>query len=234
MKKQISFPVVFFVATFALSQPSFAEENVGAVKGAWRNILNTLKKTGAAETPELPHPVTPRASSGPKIHLGSEEKASLKSPSDSPARAEIIERIKYMLEITPEAAYAIPELELGVDREGNVTGIKYSVDGMFKDIDLLDKDTLGQIHSRVANERTRIQSERIQSQLEAARAAQTAPVAPPRVHTAPAALPKVPTLPPQQPKVPMLPQRAPGSITPPPAPPAPPPAPPPLPPRPAR
>lgn len=218
---------MFFVATFVLSQPSFAEENVGAVKGAWRNILNTLKKTGAAKTPELPHPVTPRASSGPKIHLGSEEKVPLKSPFDSLARAEIIERIEYMLEITPEAAYAIPELELGVDKEGNVTKIKYNVDGMFKDIKLLDKDTLGRIHSRVANERTRIQSERIQSQLEAARAAQTAPVVPPRVHMAPAALPKVPTLPPQHIKVPTPPHRAPGPVTPPPAPP-------PLPPRPAR
>ncbi|MCQ9207464.1 MAG: hypothetical protein NG740_06275, partial [Omnitrophica bacterium] len=212
MKKCINFLIIFSIVTFALTQSSFAEEKTGSVlKGAWRKILSTFKKTNTRETPELPMPAIPRPASGPKIYFEPEEKVPVKSPFDSMTHSRIVERIEYMLETTPEAANSIPELELSLGEDGNVAKIKYNVDGIFKDIKLLDKDTLGRIHARVANERTKIQSERIQNQLEAARAAQNVPV-PPRAYRAPAALPKIPALPPQLPKVPAIPSRVPGSF----------------------
>ncbi|MGB2705720.1 MAG: hypothetical protein WBC74_02550 [Candidatus Omnitrophota bacterium] len=141
-----------------------------------------------------------------------EEKGSTKpkkSPWDEITKDEICERIKHMLEISPEAADFIPKLKIATDKEGNITEIKYNIDGIFKDIKELDKETLIKIHNRINIERTRIQTERIQRQMEAIRASQNVQ-RPPRVYTPPA-VPKPHTPPPQPPKVP----------SPPPTPPAP-------------
>ena len=106
------------------------------------------------------------------------EKAETKiSPLQALSKEELIERIRYMLEVMPEIEDLLP-------------GIKG------KDLQKMDKDTLIALHNRINNERVRIQTERIQRQLEAVRASQHRPP------QAPPTLPKVPQLPPAPPPQP--------------------------------
>lgn len=104
-----------------------------------------------------------------------------KSPMEELTNEQIIERIEYMLVVFPEIYDFIPEL---------------------KDEDLkeLNKARLIKLHNRVANERTRLQTQRIQRQLETVRASQNVPRQPPRIY-APPTVPKPPTPPPSPPRV---------------------------------
>jgi len=141
----------------------------------------------------------------------SEEKLRDDSPFASLSQEEIAQRIKYMLEVTPESASFIPELKITHDDEGNILDVMYNMNGTFENIEKLDKDILVRLHNRVNNERVRIQNERIQRQLEAIRAAQNIPTPPPPAHTPPFVprpphtLPSVPKPPPPVPKAPYLP-----------------------------
>ena len=109
------------------------------------------------------------------------EKKADESPIMQLSKEELIGRIEYLVEITPQIKDFIPEL---------------------KSIDLktLSKEDLAKLYSRVNNERARIQTERIQRQLDAVRASQNIP-RPPVVH-APPPVPKAPTPPPAPPKIP--------------------------------
>ena len=126
-----------------------------------------------------------------------------KSPWDQISEKELRERIKRVLEISPDAADFIPELKITTDKDGNVTEIKYNISGVFTSIETLDKKTLIKMYNRINIERTRIQTERIQRQLEAVRASQNVQ-RPPKVYTPPA-VPRPHRPPPQPPKVPPAP-----------------------------
>lgn len=188
-KRYIIIVTSLLAASLLFAEVSFAQERVGLVKTAWRKFLNVFRKPAAKEThkPEA----EPRKSALAEL---SEE--------------ELRERIRRLLEISPEIADFIPELKLSRDEEGNIIKVEYEKRGTLKNIEELDKETLIRIHNRVNNERVRIQTERIQQQLQAAQAAQKIPTPPP-VHTPPVP-PKTHTPPPSPPKVP----------TPPPSPPA--------------
>ena len=146
--------ILFLTITFLFVQASFAEEKVGSVKTGWRKFLGVFKKPFLK--PE-------------------------KSPLERFTKEEILRRIKYMLETSPEIADFIPEL---------------------KDIDLekLDKENLMKIHNRINIERIRIQTERMERQLETIRASERIPK-PPQDYTAPA-MPKTPRPPSSPPEVP--------------------------------
>jgi len=120
----------------------------------------------------------------------------------------IIYRIKHMLEISQEAASFIPELRVTRDENDKVTKVEYKTGGLFKDIENLDKEILIVIHRRINNERTRLQTERIQHQLESIRAAQSVPKPPPQPHTPPV-VPQTHTPPPQPPQIPKPPPQPP-------------------------
>lgn len=131
-------------------------------------------------------------------------KSAKKLPSlKSISKKELKERIKTILEFTPEINDFIPELKILRGAEGDITGIDYKIDGFFRSIEKLDKEALLKVYGRISNEMTRIQSERIQRQLEAMRASQNIPK-PPQVSIPPSA-PKAPTLPPALPQIPKLP-----------------------------
>ena len=148
------------------------------------------------------------------LSFAGEEKPK-KSPLEELSKEEITERIRHMLEVTPEAVGFIQRLKVASDENGNVKSIEYETGGVYKNIDTLDKKTLIKIHNRINNERTRIQTERIQRQLQAARAGQNIPKQhqvhiPPSIPKPPApppAPPKVPTPPPAPPQIPRAPQR---------------------------
>ncbi len=200
--------VILLLMFFSVTECSFAKtEEVGFVKSSWRKLLGVFRQ----EEPKKD--VKPESRPAEKTEPKAEPKpAAKKHPLQEMTKEEIIERIKHMLEISPQALDFIPELKVDIDTEGNVTAIRYKAEGIFKDVGELDKKTLIKIHNRINNERVRIQTERIQRQLEAARAGQNIPKPSPQVY--------VPPKPPQQP---------PGTQKQPPAPPkipAPPPRPP--------
>ena len=138
-----------------------------------------------------------------------------KSPWDSMTEEGIRERIKRMVQVSPEAVNFIPELKVTFDKDGEVLNITYKVDGVAKDLEGLDKGTLIKLHNRINIERVRIQTERIQRQLNAARASQQVPRPPP-------APPKIPKPPQAPPTIPKPPQALPTIPKPPQAPPVPP------------
>ena len=200
--------LLFSTMLFAFPEMSFAEKNPGVIKTLWRKALGTVKNPvkELTPTPKSLKSKKPKKIAEPKKTTTLAEPA--KSPFEESSKEDIAQRIKGMLEAVPEAANFIPELKLSLDKDKNIVAIKYKIDGIFKDITEIDKETLIKIHGRISNERVRIQTERIQRQLNAARAAQNVP-RPPQVYTPPPAPPRVPTPPPTPPKVP----------TPPPAPP---------------
>ncbi len=162
MRKNFRIFILFLlIVSFISLQTSLAEERVGSVKTRWRKFLGIFKKPFLK--PEI-------------------------SPLEKLTKEEILRRIKYMLETSPEIADFIPEL---------------------KDIDLekLDKENLIKIHNRINIERIRIQTERIERQLEAARASERIPK-PPQDYTAPA-MPKTPRLPQSPPEIPAPPSSSP-------------------------
>lgn len=229
--------ILFLITAFLISDISFAEEDAGFVKKAWRKLFNTFRGPAEEETqkpskpspeimpqpaPEEPTPKEVSAKDMPQPVPGKfsfEEIPERDKPQPAPeeipfeeASAEDIrERITYMLGVTPQAANFIPELEIAMDEDGKVTKIEYEVDDTFKPLEeISDKETLIKIHSRINNERTRMQSERIQNQLQAAaRAAQNIP-RPPQIHTPPT-IPKPPPTPPQAHRPPPLPPSPPPS-----------------------
>ena len=206
-------------------QTSFAEEETGFAKKTWRKFLNNFRKPDAKETPKEAAKKTPKGAvkevaplkAKPEIETAKPRAELEESPLARLSKEEIAERIKQMLEISPEITSFVPELKVIWDGEGNTTSIEYKAEGTLKELGLVDKETLIKIHNRVSNERARIQAERIQKQLEqVTRASQAAK--PPHVYMPPTA-PKVPVPPPQPPK----PSPSPPKIPPPPAmPPSPP------------
>lgn len=133
--------------------------------------------------------------------LSAGEKPPEGSPFESLSQEEIAQRIKYMLEAVPESAQFIPELKITHDDEGSILDVAYNVDGIFENIEKLDKDVLIRIHNRINNERVRIQNERIQRQLQAQRAGQNIPKPPPPAYIPPS-VPKPPSAPPKIPSPP--------------------------------
>lgn len=227
--------LTLLVMSFLFTQISLAEEEVGVVKKMWRRLLNVFKKP-APEKPQpepvaQPEPVVqPELQPEPQIEPRPEaELEPQPQPQPEPeivplsevSKEVILERIKYMVQISQEALDFIPELKATLDENGNIVKIEYKVSGIFKDIEGLDKRTLMMIHNRINNERIRIQNERIQKQLEAIRAAQNIPKPPPQPFTPPTQ-PKIPTQPPSPPKTPTPPPSPPKPPSPPPSPPSPP------------
>lgn len=122
-------------------------------------------------------------------------------------QGELIERIKFAVGSFPEIANYIPELRITRDAEGNIVKAEYNAMGIFEDLEDLEKDDLVSLYKRVTSERTRLQTLRIQKQLEmvkqamnAHRAAQSYK-APPRVPS----VPKTTAPPPSPPKIPVPP-----------------------------
>jgi len=218
MKNYFKILTLCLAVVVLFSTASFSEEKKeGLVKGLWNKTLDIVKHPVKELAPIPKSKTAPEAEPAPV-----EEK---KSPWESITEEEICERIKYMIEVSPEASSLIPELKVTLDKNRNATKITYNVDGIAKDLKELDKETLIKIHNRVNNERARIQSERIQKQLEAMRASQripSPPPAPPKIPRLPQQPPTVPKPPPQPPTIPRPPQAPPTIPKPPPTPPQPP------------
>lgn len=129
-------------------------------------------------------------------------------------KEELLVHIKERLRVTEEIADFIPGLKKEKDPAG---ALYYTYNGIR--IDDLDRDTLDKLFGRIQTESVRINTERINKQLESIRQAQQAqqaaqqaaripavvqvPPQPPKIPQAPptqAQIPKVPQLPPQPPK----------------------------------
>ncbi|UCD55071.1 MAG: hypothetical protein JSV93_06070 [Candidatus Omnitrophota bacterium] len=162
MRKNFRIFILFLIIIFLFTQVSLAEERVGPIKARWRKFLRIFRKPPLK--PERP-------------------------PLEELTEEEILRRIKYMLETSPEIADFIPELK-------NM------------DLEELDKENLIKIHNRINIERIRIQTEKMQRQLEATRASErirklpqdyTAPAVPqtPRPRSSPPEVPTPPASPPR-------------------------------------
>ena len=226
MKKNlIKYFLIFCVGLFFLTQASFAEEKPGVLKTLWQKTLSTFRNPVKELTP-LPKMLkesNPKPKDDPLQNAESKpsiDKRTKRPPLAEISEKELRERITYMIGTMPAVLDFIPELKATTDEEGNASDVRYKIQGVWQDLGTLDKETLIKIHSRLSSERTRLQTERIQRQLESVRAAQnisrqpqiftppTAPVvptpppAPPRVYTTPQ-VPQVPNkviIPPQVPQ----------------------------------
>ena len=185
---------------FLFSTASFSEEKKeGAVKGLRNKALNAVKRPM-----QEPAPI-PQRKGAPETEPAPDEKK--KSPWEDMTEEEIRERVRNMVQGSPEVVNFIPELKVAFDKDGQIVKITYEVEGVTKDVKELDKDTLIKLHNRINIERVRIQTERIQRQLDQARAAQRAqqipkpPPVPPRVPApAPPQPPKIHRPPPAPPR----------------------------------
>lgn len=166
MRKNFRIFVFALIISFVFTQTSIASGRMGLVKSSWRKFLKALRKPSLKERDGTQLRAKPKPEELVLRELSKEE---------------ILRRIKYMLETSPEIADFIPEL---------------------KDIDLekLDKENLIKIHNRINIERIRIQTERIERQLEATRASERIPK-PPQDYTAPA-MPQTPRPAPSPPEIP--------------------------------
>ena len=195
MRKYFRILTLCLAMVFLFSTGSFSEEKKeGVVKGLWNKTLNVVK-----------HPIQeltsiPQGKPAPETPPAPDEKK--KSPWDDMTEEEIRERVKNMVQVSPEAVNFIPELKIAFDKDGQIAKITYEVEGVAKDVKELDKNTLIKLHNRINIERVRIQTERIQRQLNATRASR-----------------QIPRPPPQPPKIPRPPQQPPKIHRPPPAPP---------------
>ncbi|MFH1594376.1 MAG: hypothetical protein ABID09_06740 [Candidatus Omnitrophota bacterium] len=214
MKKSYIATVISISLFFALStQDSFAEERAGLVKSTWRQFINAFKGKETGSVTEEPEVRVPNAVPKP----APESEKAQGSPFADITAEELIDRIKNILEVSPEVADFVPELKIIKGPKGEISEIQYDKDGVVKPIEELSKETLIRLHSRMNNERTRLQTDRIQRQLNAARAVQNiakpqVPVMPPRipkVYVPPRSLPKIPKPPPAPPKIPAPPPRPP-------------------------
>ena len=208
MKKIIvSVFLIFVLVNLLFTGLSFAEEKVGVVKKSWRSFLGVFKKD-KKEEPALKEEkiVKPEL---PKEVKEAQEKMKARPSFEDMTNDEIIDRIKYSLEAMPEIMNFIPDLSITKKEDGEVESIQYKQDGVSKDLKDLDKDTLRKLYGRVNSERVRIQTERIQRQLDAIRASQNIPK-PPTTYTPPTP-PRIPTLPPSPPKVPNIPKPPPNT-----------------------
>jgi len=189
-------PITVFFAIFSIiiflnaSSAAAQDEKVGFVKRAWRKIINrgnTLAEKAAEAKP-------PESKQAPQ-----------RSPLEELSEEELRVRINDMLEAYPEAAEYIPGLKITYSEEGTVENIEFEINGALQALSDMDKEALVQLHHRVARERTRMQTERIQRQLEMIRAAQNIS----KIQQIQQQPPKPPVLPPQPPKIPTPPPRPP-------------------------
>lgn len=203
--------VLSFIVLFATC--SFSEEkNNVSKKTIWNKLVNIFKtqENKPKQLPKADVVTEDKPISKPEI----QKKQDTKHPVAEFTKEEVVERIKYMVEITPEVKDFIPELKIERDKDDRVVNVKYSIDGVPTDLNDIDKETLMKIHGRIASERTRMQTERIQKQLQSLAQTQRAIqqvnqipktyVAPPRVPIppkAPASPPKV-YVPPPAPSAP--------------------------------
>lgn len=195
--------IVFLcILTFLYTQLVFAQTEKGDSQTMWRKILGVFKKPIAQE--EIPAKST-IASEKSKI---SDRKPQIIRPKvEDMSPDEIRDRIKTVVESSQEALDYIPELKASFNKDETVNVLSYKRDGIFVSIEELDKETLVKIYVRVNRERTRLNAERIQRQLESVRAAQnisriqTPPTAPSTPPSPPPAPPRVQS-PPQVPNIP--------------------------------
>lgn len=195
MRKYFRILILYLAMVFLFSTASFSEEKKeGAIKGLWNKALNVVR-----------HPIQelipiPQRKAALETEPAPDEKK--RSPWEDMTEEEIRERIKNMIEISPEVVNFIPGLKVTFDEDGEILKITYEVEGLAKDLKELDKEALIRLHNRLNSERVRIQTERIQRQLDASRAAQRVhrtpqpPPTPPRIHRPP----PTPTTPPAPPR----------------------------------
>jgi len=186
----------FIISSFLFIATSFAsDEEAGAVRSGWRKLLGTFKETKETEIPTVPI-TKPKTEPGP---VTEEDDFVVKEMTDE----DIYESIKTILEAEEEILDYVPQLKATFNEDGAIVKIEYSIDGVFRDIKELDKNTLMRINSRVGSERIRIINQRREDQLERTRRPKTVPTIP-RAVTVPT-VPRVPT-------VPQIPTRNPASV----------------------
>ena len=115
-------------------------------------------------------------------------------------KSEVLDNLKGKLEHNDEVFDMIPELKAQKDSEGKES---YTLKGV--KLDDLTKEDLYKLLMRVNQAVTKIQTDRIQKQLENIRQAQNAqrmaaPPAPPRIPAAPPSAPRIPPSPPPTPQ----------------------------------
>ena len=196
--------VFVFILTFLYTQLVFAQAGEGNSQTIWGRILGVFKKPVAQEKAS---PKSTIASEKPKT---SDRKPGIARPKvEDLSPDEIRDRIKSMVESSPEALDYIPELKASFNEDETVNAMSYKKDGISVNMEELDKETLIKVYSRVNRERTRLNAERIQRQLESIRAAQNINriYAPPPVPTPPPSAPPTPPRVQKPPQVPSIPSR---------------------------
>ncbi|MBL7158388.1 MAG: hypothetical protein ISS91_02650 [Candidatus Omnitrophica bacterium] len=184
-----TFSIIIIMSTTMVE----AQEKVGFWKRAWRKMIHKSDKMQEKVSGET---------KAKTIENAKPARLARQSPLEELSEEELRGRIRDMIIAYPEAASFIPGLKIAYDKEGAIEHIELETAGERKSLNDMDKEALLSVHKRVARERTRLQMERIQRQLNAVRAVQNIPKPPPQP-------PKLPTLPPQPPKIPTPPPRPP-------------------------
>ena len=188
---------------------------VNPITRNWRNLLKKVRTRGKEQTPV---PARPRAKSAPRKAISPKKPLRGKAPKAKPSaerkpattvrtamnKKELLVRIKDILEDNEEIADFVPELRIARNAAGKITKIEYKIEGVFEDIKGLSEEALMVIYKRITNERVRLNYERIQRQLEAAKQAREANT---RVGAPPPRPPRAPSMPPKVPSVPKVPAR---------------------------
>ncbi|MBN1353283.1 MAG: hypothetical protein JW994_01255 [Candidatus Omnitrophica bacterium] len=197
---------------------------VGGMTGVGENASYGTAVPAKPALSEKPSVAAPSAESPAQRPEAAEKRSSEKQAEEEPEIDEstldnlksedIIDSIKRMLEGSPDILNVIPELEVSYDKDKKVLSVRYAVEDIFTNVEELDKKTLLNIRNRINNEHVRLQTERIQHQMEAVRRSiQNIPrppqiYVPPRVVTPPA-VPKTQAVPPAAPRIPQPPPQPP-------------------------
>lgn len=186
---------ILLAGTLMFGGIAMAQDEPGGVKKAWRGFLDVFRGEDEEKTPQAQtkpeakkKEAAPRAAQAP---VGPErpQRVSIKDMNE----VEISARIKVMLDTVPEIADVIPGLRIKLDKDDNLVSATYTENGITKDLEELDRQTLMSLYNRVNNERIRIQTEQIEDQMNAIRAAQNIPrPVPASPAQAPAAMPSPP------------------------------------------
>ncbi len=197
--------VLFVAFTVFAASDSFAQENEGFFKRAWKRFRREEPAPVAIEKKVPPPP--------PLEKVKVEKRKTLKDMS----KEELIERIVSLLDDNSDILAYVPQIKTDKDADGNIYYTFTLDSGMIKRLQELDKSTLVTLAGRVGSEANRLNNERITRQLETIRRATGIPKVPTTPPQAVATPPQAVATPPQLPRV---------QTTPPPLPPTQPPTPP--------
>ena len=158
--KKLSAIFLSLLLTVSFSGMSFlaAEELPVSAEEAQEEVVLSEEAEDAEE--ELEAPGDTEEAEADELESSPETK-----PLEELTAEELSVRIKNMLAFGQDLLVYLPEIKAVFDEEGKVVQAEYSLNGVWTNIEDLDRETLKKLHGRVASERVRVINERTMRQL---------------------------------------------------------------------